>query len=65
MNYDYLLLDKKQLNEIVKMKYLYEKKYPQLNIRLGAPFSCVHPKVPCSAGEHKILISPNGDRSFR
>jgi radical SAM protein with 4Fe4S-binding SPASM domain len=60
-NCDYLLLDKKQLCEIVEMKYLYEEKYPHLHIRLGSPFNCVHPKVPCSAGDHKILISPNGE----
>lgn len=60
-NQDYLLLDKKQMEKIVGMKYFCEDKYTYLNIRLGAPFSCVHLTVPCSAGDHKILISPNGE----
>jgi radical SAM protein with 4Fe4S-binding SPASM domain len=56
-----LLLDKPSLEKVVAWKYIYEKKLPHMKIRLGAPFNCIHPTVPCSAGENKLLISPNGE----
>ncbi|MEM3594726.1 MAG: radical SAM protein [Candidatus Jordarchaeaceae archaeon] len=56
-----LLPDREQLENVVRWRYVYGKIYPHIHIRMGAPFNCIHPTVPCTAGENKLLISSTGE----
>lgn len=61
VNQPHLLPDRSQLEKVVRWKNDYEKRYPHMHVRLGAPFNCIHPTAPCTAGENKLLISPTGE----